>query len=63
VLKTSASTTSDETPLRHRIQRARASAHAALRHRIKKAHAGKRHRPAAVASMSASDHAASRSWQ
>ena len=63
VLKTSASTTSDETPLRHRIKRARASAHAALRHRIKKAHAGKRHRPAAVASMPASDHAASRASQ
>ena len=64
VLKTSASTTSDETPLRHRIKKARASAHAALRHRIKKTHAGKRHRrPAAVASMPASDHTASRAWQ
>ncbi|HSP50310.1 MAG TPA: polysaccharide deacetylase family protein [Pseudolabrys sp.] len=66
VVKTSASTTTDESPLRHRIKkaRARASANAALRHRIKKTHAGKRHRrPAAVASMPSSDHAASRDWQ
>jgi hypothetical protein len=63
VLKTSASTTSDETPLRHRIKRARASAHAALHHRVKKAHARKHHRPAAVASIPASDHAASSAWQ
>jgi len=64
VLKTSVSTTSDETPLRHRIKKVRASAHAALRHRIKKTHAGKRHRrPAAVASMPSPDHAASRTWQ
>ena len=64
VLKTSASTISDETPLRHRIKRARASDKAALRHRIKKALAGKRHRrPAAVASVPAPDHAASRDWQ
>jgi peptidoglycan/xylan/chitin deacetylase (PgdA/CDA1 family) len=64
VLKTSARTTSDETPLRHRIKKAHASANAALRHRIKKTHAGKRHRrPAAVANLPASDNAAPRPWQ
>ena len=64
VLKTSASTTSDETPLRHRIKKAHAIDKAALRHRAKKALTGKRHRrPAAVASIPASDYAPSRSWQ
>jgi hypothetical protein len=36
VLKTSARTSSDEAPLRHRIKKAPASDRAALRHRIKK---------------------------
>jgi peptidoglycan/xylan/chitin deacetylase (PgdA/CDA1 family) len=64
LLKTSASTVSDETPLRHRIKKAHAIDKAALRHRAKKALAGKRHRrPAAVASVPAPDYAASRSWQ
>jgi peptidoglycan/xylan/chitin deacetylase (PgdA/CDA1 family) len=39
VLKTSARTSSDETPLHHRIKKARASDRAALRHHIKKARA------------------------
>ena len=63
VLKTSASTTSDETPLRHRIKKALASDEPALRHRLKKALASKRRRPAAVASLPASDYAACRNWQ
>jgi Predicted xylanase/chitin deacetylase len=49
-----------------RVLKTSATAHvhvkAALRHRIKKAHTRKR-RPAAVASLPASDHAASRAWQ
>jgi peptidoglycan/xylan/chitin deacetylase (PgdA/CDA1 family) len=64
VLNTSASTTSDETPLRHRIKKAHAIDKAVLRHRAKKALTGKRNRrPAAVASIPASDYAPSRSWQ
>ncbi len=39
VLKTSARTSSDETPLHHRIKKARTSDRAALRHHIKKARA------------------------
>jgi peptidoglycan/xylan/chitin deacetylase (PgdA/CDA1 family) len=62
VLKTSASTSSDETPSRHRIKTAHASGRAALHHRIKKAHSKKR-RPGAVASVPASDDAASHGWQ
>jgi hypothetical protein len=49
-----------------RVLKTSATAHvhvkAALRHRIKKAHTRNR-RPAAVASLPASDHAASRAWQ
>jgi peptidoglycan/xylan/chitin deacetylase (PgdA/CDA1 family) len=64
VLKTSASTASDETPPHHRIKKARASDKASLRHRIKKTLTGKRHRrPAAVASVPAYDSTASRDWQ
>ncbi len=62
LLKTSASTSSDETPSRHRIKKAHASGRAALQHRIKKAHSRKR-RPGAVASVPASDDAASHGWQ
>ena len=62
LLKTSASTSSDETPSRHRIKKAHASGRAALHHRIKKAHSRKR-RPGAVASVPAPDNAASHGWQ